>query len=93
MGLDAIDRKILSTLITKFAGGPVGADTLSVAVSEQRDTLEDVYEPFLIKAGFLLRTPRGRVATPAACAHLGLKPPPSVQGALFPSAEPETPTA
>jgi Holliday junction DNA helicase RuvB len=93
VGLDAIDRKILSTLITKFAGGPVGADTLSVAVSEQRDTLEDVYEPFLIKAGFLLRTPRGRVATPAACAHLGLKPPPSVQGALFPSAEPETPTA
>lgn len=93
VGLDAVDRKILSALITKFGGGPVGVDTLSVAVSEQRDTLEDVYEPFLIKAGFLLRTPRGRMATPAACAHLGLKAPPAVQGALFPSVDSEPPSA
>jgi Holliday junction DNA helicase RuvB len=74
-GLDAIDRKILSTLIGKFGGGPVGVDTIAVAVSEQRDTLEDVYEPFLIKAGFLARTPRGRVVTPEAYAHLGLPVP------------------
>jgi Holliday junction DNA helicase RuvB len=71
-GLDNIDRKILTAMITKFGGGPVGADTVAVAVSEQRDTLEDVYEPFLIKAGFLARTPRGRVVTPLAYQHLGL---------------------
>lgn len=82
VGLDAVDRKILSALITKFGGGPVGADTLSVAVSEQRDTLEDVYEPFLIKAGFLIRTPRGRVATPAAYTHLGYPAPAAPQGPL-----------
>jgi Holliday junction DNA helicase RuvB len=71
LGLDAVDRKILEALIDKFGGGPVGVDTVAVAVSEQRDTLEDVYEPFLIKAGFLIRTPRGRVATPQAYRHLG----------------------
>jgi Holliday junction DNA helicase RuvB len=71
LGLDPIDRKILTVLITKFAGGPVGADTVAVAVSEQRDTLEDVYEPYLIKAGFMARTPRGRVVTPLAYQHLG----------------------
>lgn len=71
-GLDHIDRKILIALITKFGGGPVGADTVAVAISEQRDTLEDVYEPFLIKAGFLARTPRGRVVMPLAYHHLGL---------------------
>lgn len=74
-GLDAVDRKILNALLTKFGGGPVGADTLAVAVSEPRDTLEDVYEPYLIKAGFLTRTSRGRVATPHAWAHLGFTPP------------------
>lgn len=79
-GLDAVDRKILNALITKFGGGPVGADTLAVAVSEQRDTLEDVYEPFLIKAGFLTRTPRGRVVTPKAFTHLGLPVPPEAPG-------------
>jgi Holliday junction DNA helicase RuvB len=84
-GLDAVDRKILSALITKFGGGPVGADTLAVAVSEPRDTLEDVYEPFLIKAGFLTRTSRGRVATPHAWAHLGLTPPQeTIAPGLFP---------
>ncbi|MBI4395534.1 MAG: Holliday junction branch migration DNA helicase RuvB [Elusimicrobia bacterium] len=83
-GLDAVDRKILAALIEKFAGGPVGVDSMAVAVSEQRDTLEDVYEPYLIKAGFLIRTPRGRVATPAAYTHLGKKPPkPLPQGDLL----------
>ena len=70
-GLDSIDRKILEAIIDKFGGGPVGVDTVAVAVSEQRDTLEDVYEPYLIKAGFLVRTPRGRAATPQAYRHLG----------------------
>lgn len=85
-GLDAVDRKILHALLTKFGGGPVGVDTLAVAVSEQRDTVEDVYEPYLIKAGFLARTPRGRVATPRAWTHLGLsapKDPSAVSPTLF----------
>ena len=84
-GLDAVDRKILHALLTKFGGGPVGVDTLAVAVSEQRDTVEDVYEPYLIKAGFLARTPRGRVATPRAWTHLGLPAPkdPAVSPTLF----------
>ncbi|HNI56788.1 MAG TPA: Holliday junction branch migration DNA helicase RuvB [Elusimicrobiota bacterium] len=84
-GLDAVDRKILHALLTKFSGGPVGVDTLAVAVSEQRDTVEDVYEPYLIKAGFLARTPRGRVATPRAWTHLGLPAPkdPAVSPTLF----------
>ncbi|HRY29465.1 MAG TPA: Holliday junction branch migration DNA helicase RuvB [Elusimicrobiota bacterium] len=77
LGLDAVDRKILSALIDKFGGGPVGIDTIAVAVSEERDTIEDVYEPYLIKAGFLLRTPRGRVVTPLAFSHLGKTPPKS----------------
>lgn len=81
-GLDAIDRKILEALIDKFGGGPVGVDTIAVAVSEQRDTLEDVYEPYLIKAGFLIRTPRGRAATPHAYAHLG-RPAPKTAPDLF----------
>ncbi|MBI4386718.1 MAG: Holliday junction branch migration DNA helicase RuvB [Elusimicrobia bacterium] len=74
-GLDAMDRRLLSTLIDKFAGGPVGIDSLAVAVSEEIDTLVDVYEPFLIQAGFLTRTSRGRVASPKAFKHLGLKHP------------------
>jgi Holliday junction DNA helicase RuvB len=69
-GLDQMDRKILLAIIDKFSGGPVGLDTISVAVSEERDSVEDVYEPFLIKAGFLARTPRGRMATPSAYQHL-----------------------
>ena len=69
-GLDRMDRKILTTLLDKFNGGPVGLDTLAVAVNEEKDTLEDVYEPYLIQLGFLDRTPRGRRATPlAACSH------------------------
>lgn len=73
-GLDEIDKKILRVLIENYNGGPVGLNTLAVAVSEEADTLEEVYEPFLILIGFLKRTPSGRCATEAAFAHLGLKP-------------------
>lgn len=71
-GLDEMDRRILLYIIEKFGGGPVGIGSLSVAVSEESETIEDVYEPFLIQCGFLKRTSRGRVATPRAFAHLGL---------------------
>jgi len=71
MGLDRMDRKILLTVLEKFNGGPVGLDTLAVAVNEEKETLEDVYEPYLIQVGFLDRTPRGRRITPPAAAHLG----------------------
>ena len=70
-GLDAIDNKILSTIIDKFGGGPVGAGTIATAISEDVGTLEEVYEPFLIKEGFLTRTPRGRIVTELAYKHLG----------------------
>ncbi len=75
MGLDRMDIKILSAIVEKFGGGPVGLDTVAVAVSEEAGTVEDVYEPFLIKAGLLARTPRGRVATASAWKHLGHAPP------------------
>ena len=71
-GLDRTDRRMLETMIKKFAGGPVGLDTLAAAISESRDTIEAVYEPYLIQLGFINRTPRGRVATPAAYEHLGI---------------------
>jgi Holliday junction DNA helicase RuvB len=74
-GLDRLDREILSVICQKFEGGPVGLSTLAVAVSEERDTIEDVYEPYLLQKGFIKRTPRGRVATAAAWAHLGLEQP------------------
>jgi Holliday junction DNA helicase RuvB len=83
LGLDKMDRKILQTIIDKFNGGPVGVEALSVALCEERDTLEDVYEPFLIQCGFLNRTPRGRVATPLAYKHFGRKIPQDLQGYLF----------
>jgi Holliday junction DNA helicase RuvB len=73
LGLDEIDRKLLLTIIEKFDGGPVGVNTLSAATSEERSTLEDIYEPYLMQIGFLNRTPRGRVATPLAYKHFGLK--------------------
>jgi holliday junction DNA helicase RuvB len=76
-GLDRLDREILLTVCEKFEGGPVGLSTLAVAVAEESDTIEDVYEPYLLQRGFLKRTPRGRVATAAAYAHLGLKRPES----------------
>jgi Holliday junction DNA helicase RuvB len=72
-GLDAIDNKILKTIITKFKGGPVGANTIATAVGEDQGTLEEVYEPFLIKEGFIIRTPRGREVTELAYRHLGLE--------------------
>ena len=72
-GLDRMDRWILSTIIEKFDGGPIGLDSLSVAVCEEKDTLEDVYEPFLIQKGYIQRTPRGRVATKRAYRHLKLE--------------------
>lgn len=72
-GLDPMDRKFLRTIIEKFDGGPVGIETLSSALGEERDTLEDVYEPYLLQEGFIQRTPRGRVATRTAFEHLGIK--------------------
>jgi Holliday junction DNA helicase RuvB len=82
-GFDEMDRRILQTIIEKFSGGPVGIETIAVAVSEERETIEDVYEPFLIQLGFLARTPRGRVATRLAYAHFGLVPPAGGQGELW----------
>jgi Holliday junction DNA helicase RuvB len=72
-GLDKMDRHIMLTIIEKFNGGPVGLDTLSAAVCEEKDTIEDVYEPFLIQQGFIKRTPRGRVATKMAYLHFKIK--------------------
>jgi holliday junction DNA helicase RuvB len=74
-GLDKVDGAILDALIVRFGGGPVGLSTLAVAVGEEPDTIEDVYEPYLLQIGFLRRTPRGRVATAAAFAHVGAEPP------------------
>ncbi|MAO46563.1 MAG: Holliday junction branch migration DNA helicase RuvB [Crocinitomicaceae bacterium] len=81
-GLDEMDNRILRALIEKFGGGPVGMTTLATAIGENAGTLEEVYEPFLIQEGLLVRTPRGRQATPAAYEHLGLKPS-AVSGKLF----------
>jgi holliday junction DNA helicase RuvB len=75
-GLDKVDRAILTALCSRFGGGPVGLSTLAISVGEQTETVEDVYEPFLIQQGLLMRTPRGRVALPAAWHHVGLVPPP-----------------
>ncbi|HJR24083.1 MAG TPA: Holliday junction branch migration DNA helicase RuvB [Acidimicrobiales bacterium] len=82
-GLDKVDRAILSAICERFGGGPVGLSTLAISVGEQTETVEDVYEPFLIQCGLLMRTPRGRVATPAAWQHLGLTPPPKGPPGLF----------
>jgi Holliday junction DNA helicase RuvB len=81
-GLDVMDRKLLEAVIHRFDGGPVGLDNVATAIGEERDTIEDVIEPFLIQQGFLQRTPRGRVATLAAYRHLGVAPPKS-SGGLF----------
>ena len=77
LGLDRLDRAVIDVLCRRFGGGPVGVSTLAVAVGEERETVEEVAEPFLVRNGFLARTPRGRVATPAAWQHLGLTPPPA----------------
>jgi Holliday junction DNA helicase RuvB len=73
-GLDDLDRRVLHTIIHKFGGGPVGLDTIAAAVSEESDTIMDVIEPYLLRLGFLDRTPRGRVATLRAYEHLGISP-------------------
>ncbi|MBW3614247.1 MAG: Holliday junction branch migration DNA helicase RuvB [Actinobacteria bacterium] len=75
LGLDKVDRAILDAVCRRFGGGPVGLSTLAVSVGEETETVEDVYEPFLLQLGLLMRTPRGRVAMPAAWQHLGLEPP------------------
>lgn len=75
LGLDRLDRSVLEAIITRFGGGPVGLTTLAVSVGEEAETVETVAEPFLVREGLLVRTPRGRAATPAAYAHLGLTPP------------------
>jgi Holliday junction DNA helicase RuvB len=77
LGLDRLDRSVLDALVRRFGGGPVGLGTLAVAVGEEIETVQEVAEPFLVRAGLLARTPRGRVATPAAWQHLGLVAPPS----------------
>ena len=74
-GFDEVDRKLLRTIIEKFGGGPVGLNTIAAAISEEKDAIEDIYEPFLIQIGFLDRTPRGRVATPRAYGYFGLEQP------------------
>jgi Holliday junction DNA helicase RuvB len=74
-GLDEMDRRILTSIIEKFSGGPVGINSLAIAVAEESETIEDVYEPFLIQSGFIKRTSRGRVATPMALSHLGISAP------------------
>ena len=81
LGLDRTDRTMLETMIRKFGGGPVGLDTLAAITGEDAVTIEDVYEPYLLQLGFLMRTPRGRIATPLAYEHLGITPPPSDSGA------------
>jgi Holliday junction DNA helicase RuvB len=88
IGLDDIDRQVLHCIIDKFDGGPVGLDTVAASISEESDTIEDVYEPFLLQLGFLDRTPRGRVATRRAYEHLGVvytrdDPPKTAQAGLF----------
>jgi Holliday junction DNA helicase RuvB len=83
LGFDEVDRKILATLIDQYRGGPAGIQAIAAAVGEDRGTLEDLYEPFLIQEGFLQRTPRGRVATRRAYDHLGITPPAEISGTLF----------
>ncbi len=79
LGLDEVDHKVLRAIIEKFDGGPVGIDTIAASISEEADTIMDVYEPYLMQVGFLQRTPRGRVATRHAYGHLGLEAPPQLQ--------------
>jgi hypothetical protein len=75
VGFDLMDRKLLEAVLFKFSGGPVGLDNLAAAIGEERDTIEDVLEPYLIQQGYLQRTPRGRIATPAAYRHFGVRAP------------------
>jgi len=83
LGLDRLDRRILSTIIDKFGGGPVGVETIAASINEEKDTIEDVYEPYLMQLGFLDRTPRGRVATARAYEHIGRELPQDGQATLL----------
>lgn len=83
VGLDRIDRQILETIIQKFSGGPVGLNSLSAATAEEMETIEDIYEPFLLRLGFIQRTPRGRIVTEIGYRHLGVKPPEDLQNKLI----------
>jgi Holliday junction DNA helicase RuvB len=83
LGLEPVDRLIISTIIEKFNGGPVGIETIAAATSEEKDTISDIYEPYLMQLGFLARTPQGRVATHLAYKHLGLKSPKDIQKKLI----------
>lgn len=85
LGLDELDRKFLTTIIENYSGGPVGIEALSATLNEESDTLEDMVEPFLLKEGFVIRTPSGRKAAPKAFHHLGFAPPPQSQDPLFDS--------
>jgi Holliday junction DNA helicase RuvB len=83
LGLDDIDRRVLRSIIEKFSGGPVGLETIAASISEEADTIMDVYEPYLLQLGFLDRTPRGRAATKLAYEHLGLAFPGNEQQRLI----------
>jgi Holliday junction DNA helicase RuvB len=83
IGLDLLDRKLLLAIVEKFGGGPVGVENLAAAIGEERDTIEDVLEPFLIQQGYLQRTPRGRMATALTYQHFGLPGGPAPGGGLF----------
>ncbi len=83
LGLDKVDRSILDAIISKFGGGPVGLSTLSIAVGEEPETVEDAYEPFLLQSGLIKRTPRGRVATAHSYSHMGIEKPADSQGTLI----------
>ncbi len=82
-GLDEMDRRLLLTIIEKFSGGPVGVGTLSASIHEEKDSIEEIIEPYLIQIGFLDRTPRGRMATPLAYEHFGIQTPGSKVPSLF----------
>ena len=82
-GLDKMDRQLLLTIIDKFGGGPVGLDTLAASINEEKDTIEDVYEPFLLQSGYIKRTPRGRTATALAYRHLQRQPQADAQRRLL----------
>jgi Holliday junction DNA helicase RuvB len=83
LGLDRLDRELLRALCEKFEGGPAGLSTLAVSVGEEQDTIEDVYEPYLLQCGLLKRTPRGRIATRRAFEHIGVAPPVGTGDSLF----------
>jgi len=83
LGLDELDRRLLNTIISNYGGGPVGIEALSATLNEETDTLQDMVEPFLLKEGFVIRTPSGRKASGKACEHLGYAPPPAAQERLF----------